>query len=731
MLASCTVHPPLSATVMSDWSLLAPDLLFLHILSHVDSNTFFHQLPCVSKRWAAAQSDDRWFDGGSRWVDSIAARLRLSASQSRAWQDGSMDMERLRQWMTGWKYAPANNNRRFRRSTAAVKAAPTQPTSATLRVSCSLLWRALRSLQWQLMVKQRVGVRQVDGSEVCEYYDVPLALHQYGIDWLTVRQLPICFTAGEVEEETDEGELVPGGLIWDSREWWTEEDMSEQLLDGLWNEDENGRRIKLFDTESDQDDELDVQQPQEEAAEVAAADSDAMHDSSTNSSSSSDSDDESNASQQPTLQLDATDWPGLPAQLGWLTSDCPLLEIACLMQCSCFHACAYPADNEYAVTGVWTGPVPDMASFNALYATVDFASEKEVVAERCLQAEAALSRSLQLSHGSDSHCSECAITPIVGAMFVESDADIAAALCDACYHKQPRPGYLVSLRAWLEDAQAHPTHQPDTLDDSPVVDLFHNREQPRLDALCIRDVFLNREPSGAAGRVGTSRRARAALAEWLHEPVAVDAQQGAWARIHMYDELESGERVQEQENEERKVEGVVGDEKVSEGVDELVVVLPTPQDVAQQQRRLALGRLLSVYWQSVLSQAFAAALKEWRRLRTREAEDPGWRWLIAVDKQKRADEQHSDGDSDDDADVQLQDGCDPLWDEANALEYEEEQRITQALAALPEPDRPPYKALEEQLQMLAGQWLKRSRDISEQQQVEDEAPSSKRQAVEE
>ena len=252
---------------MSDWSLLAPDLLFLQILSHVDSNTFFHQLPRVSKRWAAAQSDDRWFDIGSRWIGSIAARLRLSASQSRAWQHESMDTDRMRQQMQGWQYDPAMP--RSGRDEAEEEEEKTAlPTADKLRETCSLLWRALRSLQWQLMVDQGVGVRQVDGERRM-YYDVPLALHQYAIDWLTVRQLPICFTAGEATEKAEERfnkrrrVFIPRGLIWEGSEWWT---ASEELddLGGFWDEVRYNRFIQT----SDDEDSGKQQQEGEKQAEV-------------------------------------------------------------------------------------------------------------------------------------------------------------------------------------------------------------------------------------------------------------------------------------------------------------------------------------------------------------------------------------------------------------------------------------------------------------------------------
>ena len=326
----------------------------------------------------------------------------------------------------------------------------------------------------------------------------------------------------------------------------------------------------------------------------------------------------------PIMQLDATDWPGLlhhttGPQLGWLTSECPLLQITCLMQCSTFHACAYSGDSEFMVTAVWTGPVPDRASFDALHADVDFAGEKEVVAERCLQAEAALSRSLQLNHGRKSQCCECRITPIVGVMFVASDDDDAAALCDACYHKQPRPGYVVSLRAWLQDAEAHPTHQPATLDDSPVVRFFHD-QPPSLHVLSVRDLFLNREPSGAANGGGVSKRARAALQEWLQEPVPVDPEQGDWSSCHMYDEMASEEQSSEQK--ECNAEAADKSEKKALGKEELVMVPSAQEDETRQQRRAAVGRLLAVYWQSVLNKAHAAAMRQWRRTCARRVAGP-------------------------------------------------------------------------------------------------------------
>ena len=109
----------------------------------------------------------------------------------------------------------------------------------------------------------------------------------------------------------------------------------------------------------------------------------------------SDSDGESNASRHPAVRLDATDWPGPTEPSAVMLSDRPLLATIKLIQCSCFHARTYSGDVEFGVTAMWTG----MAGLDALYTDVDFAGEKEVVAERSLQAEAALSRSLQLDDG--------------------------------------------------------------------------------------------------------------------------------------------------------------------------------------------------------------------------------------------------------------------------------------------------------------------------------------------
>ena len=73
------------------------------------------------------------------------------------------------------------------------------------------------------------------------------------------------------------------------------------------------------------------------------------------------------------------------------------------------------------------------------------------------------------------------------------------------------------------------------------MDFYHDSKQPRLDALCIRDMFLNREPN-ADRPSGMTMRARAAVAEWLQEPLVVDEQQEDGGRIHMYVESQSGEQ---------------------------------------------------------------------------------------------------------------------------------------------------------------------------------------------
>ena len=80
--------------------------------------------------------------------------------------------------------------------------------------------------------------------------------------------------------------------------------------------------------------------------------------------------------------------------------------------------------------------------------------------------------------------------------------------------------------------------------------------------------------------------------------------------------------------------------------------------------------------------------------------------------------------------MQLVDGRDPLWDEADALDDEDAHRITQALAALPEDERPPHEKLEQEVQALGEHWLKRRREQQQQQHEEEEKEqSNKRQAV--
>ena len=44
----------------------------------------------------------------------------------------------------------------------------------------------------------------MQSTTASDHYEPPLALQQYCLDWLTVRQVPICFTAGEATEPTEE-----------------------------------------------------------------------------------------------------------------------------------------------------------------------------------------------------------------------------------------------------------------------------------------------------------------------------------------------------------------------------------------------------------------------------------------------------------------------------------------------------------------------------------------------
>ena len=727
-LSTASLSPTMSSAGGGcDWSRLSPDVLFLHALSWVDSATFFHQLPRVSHRWAAAQSDDRWYDSGSQWLLSIADRLRLSDSQRRAWQDNCLlDLERLQHRTRTWRFSnthPALVQRQARRRANDPLAEGPRPTAADLRLSASLLWWAGRSLQWQLMEQQGVGVRHREADGVCEYYEVPVALHQYFVDWLTVRQLPICFTAGEAREEAeDRGRYVPQGLIWDGDQWWTDADLDQyELTSAFWHEHDRHTRNahRQGDEEGDDDDDDDEEEEEEEeergnesvekeeeegkakTADGGVSDSDEVESMSISSGS------EGEVLQEAALQVESGDWSD---QAPWLWSNCPLLQLTSLMQCTCFHASAYSGDDEYSVTAVWLGPLPEMDSFDRLYADVDFTGDESDVAERCLQAEAALSRSLRLHHGDTSRCGDCATSPIVGAMFTSTRPE-ESTLCDACYHQQPRTvawsqqaGYRVSLEAWLADTAAHPTYQPATLDDSPTISFFHDRP-PQLDALNLREVFLDRQPSGEAAVTGMSKAARAALQAWLREPVAVNSEQSDYSRCRLYTERPCVD------------EGVEADEKA---------VDPLPQaNATWQRRRLALGRLLPLYWEAVLDEAYTAAEEVWREMRDREANDGEWSPTPAQEERRRAEEQ-SEGDSNDDADVQLQDGRDPLWDEAHALSEDESERLTRALAVLPEADRHPSALLEAQLAMLAGQWLKRSRAAAHIEQPPDEAPSSKR-----
>jgi hypothetical protein len=709
----------MSSSTGCDWSVLSPDVLFLHTLSWVDSPTFFHQLPRVSKRWRAAQDEERWFTPGSQWMDSIANRLRLSASQLRAWQSGSMDIYDMTRRTISWHCSPPHDGCLPSRDEFPQKAGA--PTLDELRLSCGLLWRAGCSLRCWLLLQQGVGQRAADG--VRGYYEVPLALHQYCLDWVTGRELPNCFTAGEqteLEEEQGWG-YRSTGLVWERRNWWTSQDLTEQPAcfwdDGstrhLQQDAAKGSEADHEEEEEDEEEEVEEEEEEEEEKEEGGeeeekeagrvADSDAMLIS---------SDSDSNVPQQPAARLEHRDCLGFAGPPpSWLDDDCPLLQITCLMQCSCFHASAYPRDSEFTVTGVWTGPLPDMDIFDLLYADVDFTGEEAVVAERCLQAEAALSQRLQLNHGETSRCSECATSPIVGAMFVGSD-DSLPTLCQACFYQQPRTvacgqqaGYVVSLQSWLTDTERHTTYQPSTLDDSPLVDFFPDRP-PRLNALSMRDLFLMRAPSGAAVGGGASKAARAALEAWLQDEVAVDSEQRNWSRYRMYGEPAGGEEQQEDEDEKKHEENAV--------------------HLVQQRRRLAVGRLLPVYWQAVLDEAFTAARQEWHRMRDEEVADVEWRPTAAQKAQQDGDRE-SEGDSDDDADVQLQDGRDPLWDEADALDQEDMERLNLALAALSDDYRPLSAILETQLEILAGKCLKRQRESTEQQQQQ-EASSTKRPA---
>ena len=49
-----------------DWSKVSLEPLFFHLLTAMDSVTFFIYLSSLNKRWSAAQRDDRCYRPGRR-----------------------------------------------------------------------------------------------------------------------------------------------------------------------------------------------------------------------------------------------------------------------------------------------------------------------------------------------------------------------------------------------------------------------------------------------------------------------------------------------------------------------------------------------------------------------------------------------------------------------------------------------------------------------------------------